>query len=183
MLLTCKRLYVEATESMSRVTNYFLQQRFDPNSPREVEWWLTRFKELDLRLAHWKRLLPQKWKSSTITTINTNTTTTTTTPSPVRLDPNLTLAHVTHNASTILLHQHIATPPPELAKQVKLPSSCSAETCQLAAVEIASITERYLSCDDHAVPSQFAFCAFVAARPLLGMFFFPENKLWLINDR
>lgn len=86
------------------------------------------------------------------------------------MDPNLTLAHITHNTSMILLHQHIAYPPPELSEIVKLPSSCSAETCQLAAIETSSISQKYLKYTDSSeiVTAQFAFCAFVAARVLLG---------------
>jgi hypothetical protein len=43
---------VEATESMSRVTTYPLQQRINPHDPEAVNAWLARFKELDLRLVH-----------------------------------------------------------------------------------------------------------------------------------
>lgn len=42
---------IEATESLSRVTTYFLQQRINFNDRQEVIQWLTRFKELDLRLV------------------------------------------------------------------------------------------------------------------------------------
>lgn len=85
------------------------------------------------------------------------------------MDPNLTLAHMTHNASMILLHQHIAYPPVELRNMVQLPSSCSAETCQLAAMEISSITNNFLArSGSEIVVAQFPFCAFVAARVLLG---------------
>ena len=82
---------VEATQSMSRVTTYFLQQKINPRDQRDINAWLTRFKELDLRLVHWKMLLPQKWK----TNMERQST---------LMDPNLTTAHVTHNASMILLH-------------------------------------------------------------------------------
>lgn len=51
---------------------------------------------------------------------------------------------------------------------MKLPSSLSAETCQLAAVETSSIAEKYLKYTDGILTSQFAFCAFVAARIFLG---------------
>lgn len=67
----------------------------------------------------------------------------------------------------ILLHQHIAYPPASWKDVVKLPSSCSIETCQLAAVETASIVEKYLRYTGGIVNSQFAFCAFVAGRILL----------------
>ena len=102
--------------------------------------------------------LPQKWKDSNISRD----------AALVKMDPNLTLAHITHNTSMILLHQHIAYPPAEWNEIVKLPSSCSAETCQLAAVETASIAEKYLKHAEGIVNSQFAFCAFVAARVFLG---------------
>lgn len=154
---------VEATESMSRVTNYFLQQRFNPNDPREVEWWLTRFKELDLRLAHWKMLLPQKWKSSAPPTAAPRQQAT-------KLDPNLTLAHVTHNASTILLHQLIAYPPPSWPFRRRLPSAWSAETCCSAGAEICTITQQYLrgsSTENTPMTSQYAFCVYIAARMML----------------
>lgn len=42
---------IEATESLSRVTTYFLQQRINFDDRQEVGSWLTRFKELDLRLV------------------------------------------------------------------------------------------------------------------------------------
>lgn len=48
---------IEATESLSRVTTFFLQQRIDFNDRREVINWLTRFKELDLRLVQYTTLI------------------------------------------------------------------------------------------------------------------------------
>ena len=147
---------VEATESMSRVTTYFLQQRLDPNDPEEVSAWVARFKELDLRLVHWKMFLPQKWKSNVPKQAS-------------RMDPNLTLAHVTHNASTILLHQLIAYPPLSWPFRKRLPSVWSAETCCLAGMEISTITKKYLENTPQTLPlaSSFAFCVFIAARLML----------------
>ncbi len=85
------------------------------------------------------------------------------------MDQNLTVAHLSHNASTILLHQHIAYPPSEWNEVFKLPSACSAETCLLAAVETASIAQKYLRyAEDDIVTGQFGFCVFIAARILLG---------------
>ncbi|KAL4984685.1 fungal-specific transcription factor domain-containing protein [Aspergillus falconensis] len=148
---------IEATESLSRVTTYFLQQKVNLNDQKEFGAWLTRFKELDLRLVHWKMLLPQKW---TVNVAQQGST---------RMDPNLTLAHVTHNASMILLHQPIAFPLPEWPFKSRLPSLCSMDTCQTAAVEVASITNHYLksSLPTSPLSSQFAFCVFIAARALL----------------
>jgi hypothetical protein len=42
---------IEATESLSRITTYFLQQRVDFTDRQQVSDWLMRFKELDLRLV------------------------------------------------------------------------------------------------------------------------------------
>ncbi|KAJ5949987.1 fungal-specific transcription factor domain-containing protein [Penicillium verhagenii] len=150
---------IEATESLSRVTTFFLQQKINFHDRREVSSWLTRFKELDLRLVHWKMFLPQKWRDSDISLQ----------PTLIHMDPNLTLAHVTHNTSMILLHQRMAYPPAEWANIVKLPSACSAETCQNAAIEIQNMTAKYLSNTNETDPiaNQFVFCVFVAARVLL----------------
>ena len=106
--------------------------------------------------------LPQKWKDSNISRE----------PARIHMDPNLTLAHITHNTSMILLHQRIAYPPSEWSSIVKLPSFCSAETCQIAATETANITQKYLKYTPAPgiVACQFAFCSFVSARVLLGMF-------------
>ncbi|KAI8292533.1 Tropolone cluster transcription factor tropK [Colletotrichum sp. SAR 10_98] len=150
---------IEATESLSRVTTYFLQQKINFQDRQEVSSWLTRFKELDLRLVHWKMFLPQKWKDSNISRQ----------PALINMDPNLTLAHVTHNTSMILLHQRIAYPESRWSNIVKLPSFCSAETCQIAAVETATITQKYLkyTTENSPATSQFAFCVFISARVLL----------------
>ncbi|RGP63255.1 hypothetical protein FSPOR_8727 [Fusarium sporotrichioides] len=150
---------IEATESLSRVTTYFLQQRINFRDRQEVGNWLTRFKELDLRLVHWKMFLPQKWKDSNISRR----------PTIINMDPNLTLAHITHNTSMILLHQQIAYPAPQWTSIVRMPSAHSAETCQIAAAETATITQKYLKYtpENSPVNSQFAFCVFVSARALL----------------
>lgn len=148
---------IEATENLSQVTSFFLQQGVDFDNRDAVKNWLTRFKELDLRLVHWKMFLPKQWQDSNVSRDVL----------VIKMDPNLTLAHISHNTSTILLHQHIAYPPTRWKDVVKLPSSCSAETCHLAAVEISSIVQKYLRYMGGIVNSQFAFCAFAAARVLL----------------
>ncbi|KAG7294682.1 hypothetical protein NEMBOFW57_004760, partial [Staphylotrichum longicolle] len=158
---------IEATESLSRVTSHFLQQRIDWRQGEEVGLWLTRFKELDLRLVHWKMLLPHKWKAEGYLRA---------TGSrgdggvPFLMDPNLTLAHITHNASMILLHQPIAFPAANLTPfQARLPSACSVETCLAAATEIAAITAKFLDNTPSVLPvaHQYAFCVYIAARVLL----------------
>lgn len=42
---------IEATENLSQVTSFFLQQGVDFDDRDAVTNWLTRFKELDLRLV------------------------------------------------------------------------------------------------------------------------------------
>ncbi|KAB5533357.1 fungal-specific transcription factor domain-containing protein [Coniochaeta sp. 2T2.1] len=169
---------IEATESLSRVTTFFLQQRINFHDRPEVSSWLTRFKELDLRLVHWKMFLPRQWKDANISRQ----------PELITMDPNLTLAHVTHNTSMILLHQRVAYPPADWANIVKLPSVWSAETCQNAAIETRNITAKYIkyTTKDSPVTNQFAFCAFVAARVLLVHWRYYTSELpealWLLVD-
>ncbi|KAH7174923.1 uncharacterized protein B0J16DRAFT_274314 [Fusarium flagelliforme] len=147
---------IEATESLSRVTSYFLQQKVNIKDHNDLSCWLTRFKELDVRLVHWKMLLPKKWKVNIAQQSS-------------RMDPNLTLAHVTHNTSMILLHQPIAFPPLDWTFRTRLPSFCSLDTCQAAAIEIATITNHYLQIVEHTGPlsNEFAFCVYLAARVFL----------------
>ena len=42
---------IEATESLSLVTSFFLQQAVDVAKAHDVQLWLMRFKQLDLRLV------------------------------------------------------------------------------------------------------------------------------------
>ncbi|KAF2269998.1 hypothetical protein CC78DRAFT_550367 [Lojkania enalia] len=148
---------VEATESLSQVTTFFLQQRINWQDNEHTINWLTRFKELDLRLVQWKLFLPRRWKDSDISPDT----------QVVDMDPNLTLAHITHNTSMILLHHSIAYPPRGWNAYVALPKECSAQTCEHAAVETCNIVEKFLTHRAVFVNAQFAFCAFVAAKALL----------------
>ncbi|CAI7634040.1 unnamed protein product [Penicillium pancosmium] len=150
--------YIESLESLSRVNIYFLQQKCDFSNRYEVSSWLTRFKELDLRLVHWKMFLPAKWRDPNIPPAETGA-----------LDPNMTLAHVTHNTSMILLHQRIGYPELQL-RSIKLPNFYSAETCRLAAVETATIAWKYLASSSRqmSLSPTFSFCLCISARVLLG---------------
>jgi hypothetical protein len=68
----------------------------------------------------------------------------------------------------ILIHHPIAFPPRSWNDYVALPQNCSAQTCELAAVETSNIVGKFLA---HTpipfVNAQFAFCAYVAAKALL----------------
>ena len=149
---------VEATESLSQVTTFFLQQKINAQDKEHAVSWLTRFKELDLRLVQWKLFLPPRWRDSNISEDRTI----------INMDPNLTLAHITHNTSMILLHHPIAYPARSWNDYVALPKECSAQTCELAAIETSNIVSKFLTFT--AIPFvnvQFTFCAFVAAKALL----------------
>ena len=160
---------IEATEHLTLVTAFFARQ--PPLSPLHGEIsttdgksagagaedraamnaWLTRFKELDLRLVHWKMNLPPQWADWHVS---------------LKIDPNLTLCHLSHLTSMVLLHQHIAYPPPQWSSHIRpiLPSVCSAAICELAVVDIVAISQKYLRYVGGLVCGQFAFCLFVAAR-------------------
>lgn len=47
---------IEATESLSLVTSFFLQYELNRFDPRQVQIWLMRFKQLDLRLVQYVKL-------------------------------------------------------------------------------------------------------------------------------
>jgi hypothetical protein len=114
------------------------------------------------RESSWKMFLPKKWRDP-----NRAPDTST---GPHDLDHSMTLAHVTHNTSMILLHHRIAYPPSRQRQVVPLPSSCSAETCRLAATKTSNIAETWLRvCPEKIVVApQIAFCTFISARLLLG---------------
>lgn len=84
------------------------------------------------------------------------------------MDPNLVLAHIAHNTAVVLLHQGLAYPPAEWQSlPVKLPSASSAETCQVAADEVATIAEQFLGHSRIIISPQFSFCLFVCGKMLL----------------
>lgn len=82
----------------------------------------------------------------------------------------MTLAHITHNAAVIQLHQSIAYPAKQWTRySATLPSSASAETCLSAAREIIMIAKEYLGANYGITNPQFSFCLFIAGRVLLSM--------------
>ncbi|KAH8807804.1 fungal-specific transcription factor domain-containing protein [Xylogone sp. PMI_703] len=148
---------IEASESLSLVTTFFLRHAVNVSSPNDVQMWLMRFKELDLRLVQWKIFLPEQWREACA--LNADGI----------LDPNLTLAHITHNTAVGLLHQGIAYPSAEWqASHIRLPSVSSAETCMAAATEVAIIAEKYLLDSTSPTNAQFAFCLFISGRMFLA---------------
>ncbi|KAL6234652.1 hypothetical protein BDW75DRAFT_240870 [Aspergillus navahoensis] len=148
---------IEATESLALVTNFFLHHAFIVSDAEKAQVWLMKFKELDLRLIQWKLYLPTKWREASV--LNSDGV----------MDPNLTLAHITHNTAVILLHQGIAYPPAHWQTcPIRLPSASSAETCLEAASEIATIGHQFLTFSPIFTNPQFSFCLFIAGRMLLA---------------
>ncbi|KAF5632072.1 hypothetical protein F52700_6591 [Fusarium sp. NRRL 52700] len=150
--------YIQSIDSLCKISESFIQPAVDFTNRQEVSLWLTKFKELDLRLVHWKMYLPQQWKDSGVSRKIM----------PGVMDPSMTLANATHNTSVILLHERIAYPDSELLS-LNLPSHFSAANCLNAAIETANITTKYLGGypSARAVPPQMGICAFVSARTLL----------------
>ncbi|KAI1370951.1 fungal-specific transcription factor domain-containing protein [Hypoxylon crocopeplum] len=148
---------IEATESLSLVTSFFLQQVIDVSKVHEVQIWLMKFKQLDLRLIQWKLYLPEQWREACV--LNQDGI----------MDPNLTLAHVTHNTAVVLLHQSITYPISDWQKsRIRLPSASSSETCLAAATEVALIADKFLQDSTSPANPQFAFCLFICGRMLLA---------------
>ncbi|KAF2116652.1 fungal-specific transcription factor domain-containing protein [Lophiotrema nucula] len=148
---------IEATESLNLVTSFFLQHPVAFSDVQEMQVWLMRFKELDLRLVKWRLFLPAQWKNASV--LNQDGI----------MDPNLTLAHITHNTAVIQLHQCIAYPAPQWrACSIRLPSVPSSETCMAAAAEISTIAYQFLQQSNGITNPQFSFCLFIAGRVLLA---------------
>lgn len=144
---------IEATECLNRVASFLLREKINFATRESLRSWFDGFQGLDSMLVRWKTFLPEKWQVASV-------------QADGRMDENLTLAHITHNTSVLLLHHNIAYPPPDL--NVRLPSLNSAQTCFSAALEIATIASKFLVHVRIAVSPQFAFCLFVAARTLLA---------------
>lgn len=83
------------------------------------------------------------------------------------MDPNLTLAHITHNTAVVLLHQGVAYPSAEWQNTpIRLPSASSADACLAAASEVAIMSAEFLQGTTILISPQFAFCLFVCGRML-----------------
>jgi hypothetical protein len=94
------------------------------------------------------------------------------------MDPNLTLAHITHNTAVVLLHQGIAYPSQDWQSlPIRLPSTSSAETCMAASVEVSIIAAEFLRNMPCLTNPQFAFCLFICGRMLLAHAFYYDISL------
>ncbi|ANB14549.1 hypothetical protein AWJ20_2146 [Sugiyamaella lignohabitans] len=154
---------VEATEFLDRIVNFLRRESVDFSSSDDgFSRWFNVFQELDSMLVRWKASLPEKWQVSRV-------------HSNGWMDQNLTLAHVTHNASVILLHQNLAYATPD--ERIQILSSIASETCLTAASEIATIAKKFLYYTENIVAPQFCLCIFIAARALLAHSEFFDSPL------
>ncbi|CAN6601095.1 hypothetical protein TRVA0_001S09846 [Trichomonascus vanleenenianus] len=143
---------VEATECLCKTVNFLLHEKTSSLTKQEFRNWLKRFQALDSMLVKWKKYLPEEWQVARVNQWG-------------GMDENLTLAHITHNTSVLLLHQVLAYPFPEL--RLSTSSSQSIHTCLMAVNEITTITRQLLKHVKKVCAPQMTFCAFVAGRALL----------------
>lgn len=144
---------IEASECLNRVATFLLQESVDLSNSDSLRHWFERFQSLDAMLVRWKTFLPMRWQVAGIDATG-------------KMDENLTLAHVTHNTSVIMLHQVIAYPDAMLRDH--LPSENATKTCILAAGEIATIAAKFIANTTVVIPPTLSFCLFIAARALLA---------------
>lgn len=165
---------VEATESLSLITKFNMRHPLALENAYQISSWLNRFRQLDSRLLQyvnapnkdnsrainfltirWELCLSYRWQDARVV--------------DGYIDPNLTLAHMTHNTAIIVLHQRLAYPPVQSCAWLSgLVQAASREACTMAAMKITKLARRYLDVSDGIPPHQFAFCLFVAGQVLLG---------------
>lgn len=152
---------IESTELLSRVVRFYVEQKLSFHSPDQLQGWIRKFWNLDQILSNWKHSLPHEFsilQSARYTG-----------KERLYIDPNLMLAHVTHNTSVVLLHQYLAYPAQaELISIFRQFRMSSANTCLSAASEISKVCKTYLSVTDGFVSPQLAFCLFASGQVLLA---------------
>ena len=160
---------IEAIELFSQVVKYYKTVEVNDNRIND-------FNYLSQRISNWKYQLPNEWRKRGQTTttspsndndINANIN------NQKTFDENLTMAHLIHHASLILLYQPKAYPTQSLVDHINLmdpfsPSSqTSAATCIIAAIEIAEIIQEFLATNDGIVHPIVLYCLFLAGRTCL----------------
>lgn len=148
---------IEATEILSMVSAFALRIERN-NLPRhDVHSFMQEFLNLDLILTNWKARLPARFQRASYDQNG-------------YMDHNITLAHMTHNTSGILLYQSVRDQP---GTEVGMNDPAGSLFPQIgvvrhAAKEIAKISSRFLLHRRYLVSPQFSYCQFVAARALLA---------------
>ncbi|RSM08387.1 hypothetical protein CDV31_008200 [Fusarium ambrosium] len=154
---------IEATEILTMVSSFARTTARTKSPFQDPRGFLREFLNLDLILANWKSRLPARYQHA----------------SPDKngyIDHNMTLAHLTHNTSGILLYQApraFCRPQPPVGSNSQDGSGQSTLMAHVALVkqaakEIAKICTRFLLQRRYLVSGQFSFCQFIAARALLA---------------
>ncbi|OAA69343.1 Transcription factor [Akanthomyces lecanii RCEF 1005] len=145
---------IEATESLYLVTKFHERHPLEPDSSSQLSNWLHKFRQLDSRLLQWELCLTHRWREVRVI--------------DGYIDPNLTIAHMTHNAAIISLHSRLAQPPRQARAWLSsLVSGASKEACVMASIKIDRIARRFLDASFGIPPHQFALCLYIAAKVLL----------------
>lgn len=161
---------IEATEIHAMVVAFMIRARdarrlasSAPPSGRcyDLRSYLQEFLNLDLIMTNWKARLPPRYQQASYDDNG-------------YMDHNVTLAHLTHNTTGILLYQW----PQLVCRDTSASASAAAASLhstllpqvslvRQAAKEIAKICTRFLMHRSYLVSPQFSYCQFVAARALL----------------
>jgi hypothetical protein len=144
---------IEASECLTRVVTFLLREPVDFSAHGGLRRWFNGYQRLDAMLVRWKTFLPTRWQVAGMDATG-------------RMDENLTLAHLTHNTSVIMLHQNVAYPDSKF--RLKLPSDDAAKTCMAAACEIATIAAKFVANTIVIITPALSFCLFVAGRAFLA---------------
>ncbi|OAA38501.1 Transcription factor [Beauveria brongniartii RCEF 3172] len=145
---------IEATESLYLVSKFHERHPLEPDSASQLSGWLHKFRQLDSRLLQWELCLTHRWREVRVV--------------DGYIDPNLTIAHMTHNAAIITLHSRLACPPRQARAWLSsLVSGASKEACVMAAMKIDRIARRFLEASSGIPPHQFVLCMYIAGKVLL----------------
>ncbi|KAM3503578.1 hypothetical protein MY10362_004112 [Beauveria mimosiformis] len=145
---------IEATESLYLVSKFHERHPLEPDSASQLSGWLHKFRQLDSRLLQWELCLTHRWREVRVV--------------DGYIDPNLTIAHMTHNAAIITLHSRLACPPRQARAWLSsLVSGASKEACVMAAMKIDRIARRFLEASSGIPPHQFVLCIYIAGKVLL----------------
>ncbi|EFY94894.1 fungal specific transcription factor domain protein [Metarhizium robertsii] len=146
---------IEASESLFLVTKFHARHPVELNKSSQLSSWLNKFRHLDSRLLQWELCLTHRWRDVRVV--------------DGYIDPNLALAHMTHNAAIIVLHRRLAYPPASSRAWLSaLVSAASREACVMAAIKMNRIANRYLDASDGIPPHQFVFCLYIAGELFLS---------------
>ena len=148
---------IEATEILGIITSFASRTAKTRIQAPNLRDFLQEFLNLDLILTNWKSRLPPRYQRASY-------------DEQGYMDHNITLAHLSHNTSVIVLYQtarHIH----ELGlvnnhvQSAWLPQLSFVKD---AAKEVAKICARFLLHRRYLVSPQFILCQFIAARALLA---------------